>query len=244
MTTKKQLITLLNIDEILNGSSLIEFLSISNNYNKYRFEASFIKHNYKIMKIDKLSNNQLISEDLFPLLIDYVNIKSIGIHQQLSEKFIETYFNLLSIDIISAQKLSKYFINKYKDKLSLKILLLHNEISEKLILDNQILFKKYALYIIMYHNPSYNLITNFCNGLLKEFNAPRYIAVFNCGFGNRMIKRKYDSDLISIGCFKGTYQEAIHAIDKKYKNTSIGINYKTNVLKCFEKELLVNLNDI
>ncbi|WP_418186763.1 hypothetical protein [Aliarcobacter lanthieri] len=71
---------------------------------------------------------------------------------------------------------------------------------------------------------------------LRNTGITNYPLVHNCGIGSRTIYLdRNDKNIICIGCFRGTQDEAIQAISEKYKyNHNERDKYIQNVKDCFD----------
>jgi len=108
------------------------------------------------------------------------------------------------------QKLSEDFIREFKDKLDWNYISRCQKLSDDFIRE----FKDY----INKNNLVYN-------------------SVFHCGKSNRCISiKKSNPEIIKIGCFKGTEEEAIEAVSKKYEDIEEARDYISKIKQCFKGE--------
>jgi len=69
---------------------------------------------------------------------------------------------------------------------------------------------------------------------LRETQITNYPVVYNCGYYNRAIYLDLtNKEIIRIGCFKGTREEAIRAIKFKYKSDDAE-KYINKINECFD----------
>ncbi|MFA7128499.1 MAG: hypothetical protein WC136_04960 [Sphaerochaeta sp.] len=161
---------------------------------------------------------QLNEEELRKLrLDDNIDWRDISTFRKLSEDFIREFSDKVNWEYISKfQKLSEDFIREFKDKVDWEYISKFQELSEGFI-------REFS------NEVDWEYISSFQNLRL-------YVKiVYNCGNSNRRIYRKIETpELIHIGCFIGTHQEAIDAISKKYKGSDRD-EYISKVNECFNE---------
>ena len=70
---------------------------------------------------------------------------------------------------------------------------------------------------------------------LRGTNISDYPVVYNCGDEDRAIYLDLkDKSIIRIGCFKGTKEEAISAVENRYSGDSMK-KYISQIGECFKK---------
>jgi hypothetical protein len=204
----------LNLKDV-QDKSLEDFATmIMSEYHKYSEEAiSYI--------IDKLlSSCKSYSYDIRSMLCFLIY------EQEMSESFIEQkfmnnkafadkYANLYDT-IAQNQKLSFEFLSKYKDI--------------------------FNIVYLKYQNLKYEQLIEL--GATKDFAKffSKVVTVHNCGNKGRIIFIEVEKDkelTIHIGCFHGTYDEAINEIRYMYKVKDMCDSYISKVDECFRlaKEL-------
>jgi len=135
--------------------------------------------------------------------------REISCHPNLSEDFIERFQVRVYWPYISRyQTLSEPFIEKFRDMVDWWGVSCHQTLSEEF-------YKKHKDKIVYPYS-------------IK--------AVHHCGKSNRPIYRLVDSpEIIHIGCFEGTKDEAIKAIKEKYADNPVARDdYIKKVEECFE----------
>jgi len=176
----------------------------------------------------RVSFCQKLPEDILREFADKVEwVKIISARQKLSESFIREFKDKVDWTGISRrQKLSESFIKEFKDKVDWVQISVRQKLSEDFIRE----FKDELdiRYI--------NLYQHLSNDFLKEFKLQRlYVKIIhNAGNHNRYIYRLIETpELIHIGCFRGTQQEAIDAIRRNYDGEDMD-EYISKVNECFE----------
>ena len=176
----------------------------------------------------RVSFCQKLPEDILREFADKVEwVKIISARQKLSESFIREFKDKVDWTGISRrQKLSESFIREFKDKVDWVQISVRQKLSEDFIRE----FKDELdiRYI--------NLYQHLSNDFLKEFKLQRlYVKIIhNAGNHNRYIYRLIETpELIHIGCFRGTQQEAIDAIRRNYDGEDMD-EYISKVNECFE----------
>ncbi|MFA7128496.1 MAG: hypothetical protein WC136_04945 [Sphaerochaeta sp.] len=176
----------------------------------------------------RVSFCQKLPEDILREFADKVEwVKIISARQKLSESFIREFKDKVDwVQISRRQKLSESFIREFKDKVDWVQISVRQKLSEDFIRE----FKDELdiRYI--------NLYQHLSNDFLKEFKLQRlYVKIIhNAGNHNRYIYRLIETpELIHIGCFRGTQQEAIDAIRRNYDGEDMD-EYISKVNECFE----------
>lgn len=129
--------------------------------------------------------------------------------------------------------LTEQFIDKYSDYLNWREVFKHNDLSNEII--EKHIDKVHWLTIFNYQLISDKLYTLLCEKYPAIHGDMRIIAIVrDCGKHKRIIRIfKSEPDKISIGCFYGTQDEAIEAINISY-NSREAQDYIDKVNQCFE----------
>ena len=146
-------------------------------------------------------------KEILGLNIDEYDWNNISIYQKLSEEFIREFQDRVNwLWISKYQKISEDFIKEFQEEVDWDNISKFQKLSESFIREFE-----YRVDISI-------LTTN---------------SVFYCGKHNRCIYiSESHPELIHIGCFEGTKQEAIEAITKRYYGTERD-EYISKVNKCF-----------
>ena len=176
----------------------------------------------------RVSFCQKLPEDILREFSDKVEwVEIISARQKLSEGFIREFADKVDwIHISVFQKLSEEFIREFSDKVSWTNIRIRQKLSEGFI--REFIDELDIRYINSHQNLSYEF--------LEEFKLQKkYIKiVHNCGNHNRYIYRLIETpDIIHIGCFRGTQQEAIDAIRRNYDGEDRD-EYISKVNECFD----------
>jgi len=174
----------------------------------------------------KLSWSQSLSETLIREFQNKVDWRHVSNEQTLTESFIREFSDKVNWRHLSgSQELSEPFIEEFADKVNWTIISYYQKLSKKFIEEN--VDRLYLGNLI----PFQELSDEFCTKHNIKSNILK--SVFHCGVKHRTIYRTKDEpDLINIGCFNGTKDEAIIAISKKYKSKERD-DYISKVNKCF-----------
>jgi len=171
---------------------------------RQKLSESFIREFKDKVDWVQISVRQKLSEDFIREFSDKVDWVQISVRQKLSEDFIREFSDKVDwVQISVRQKLSEDFIREFKDELDIRYI---------------------------------NLYQHLSNDFLKEFKLQRlYVKIIhNAGNHNRYIYRLIETpELIHIGCFRGTQQEAIDAIRRNYDGEDMD-EYISKVNECFE----------
>jgi len=161
--------------------------------------------------------------------IDHIKWEDISRYWKLEESFIRKFEHNVDWFYISIhQKLSEDFIREFKDKVNWCWISKHQKLSGKFIKEFQ---NKVAwIYISNYQNLSKKIIKEFKDNIVdyKLLKSVHY-----CGDENRVICINVDKpEIIHIGCFKGTKEEAIKAVSEKYDGKAKK-KYISQIEECF-----------
>ena len=180
-------------------------------------------HNYK----DNLSMVNSISKEFRDFIREFkdeVDWEYISEYQKLSGKFIREFQDEVDWCCVSyRQKLTENFIRKFKNKVSWFWVSRFQKLTEDFIREFQ-------------NDVDWGNISEYqkvSKKFLKEFNLKSNLlnSVHYCGNINRVIYiNKNQPNIINIGCFKGTKEEAIAAVKKKYINPK---KYIFKIKECF-----------
>ena len=157
---------------------------------------------------------------------DDVNWEEISCHQTLSEEFIREFKYAVDWHCISGyQTLSEEFIREFKDNVDWHCISCNQTISEEFIREFKDNVNWYG--ISRYQKLSEEFIREFKDDVdwcyisryqtlseefIREFNIPFAPNKRNCGRNKRNIY--VEDNIIYLGCFRGTKEEVIKAINK------------------------------
>jgi len=222
---KKPLLTLDNYKKELKIDNITEVDFKYLNIHYILSEDFIIKFQYDI-DFNKLSWAQSLSMSIIREFADKVNWTHISAEQIMSEEFIlEMQDKVDWIYISQFQLLSEEFILKMRDRVNRVRISEFQELSEKFIEDNLDMLNLRKIV------ESRSLSNEFCIKHNVKSNILK--SVFHCGHSHRCIYiTKDEPDLINIGCFKGTKDEAITRIIKDYDGQERD-NYISKVNECF-----------
>ena len=169
---------------------------------------------------------QKLSEDFIREFSDRIDWEYISYQQKLSENFIREFSNKVDWNGISyRQKLSEKFIREFSDKVDWKHISYRQKLSEDFIRE----FKDRVNWREISENQKLS------EDFVEEFDLDYQILniVSYCGDSNRKICILKDTpEIIHIGCFTGTKQEAIKAVSEKYSGKAKK-KYLAKIEKCF-----------
>jgi hypothetical protein len=174
-----------------------------------------------------ISSNHKLSEPFIREFKNKVSWLNISTYQKLSEPFIREFQDKVSwVNIAQYQKLSEDFIRDFKDRVSWWYISQYQKLSEAFI-------REFKDRVIWGHISIYQRLSE---SFIKEFNIENYNIlniIHNCGNSNRLIIiRKDNPNIIEIGCYRGTKEEAIERINNKYDGQE-AIDYIAKVEECF-----------
>jgi phosphoribosylanthranilate isomerase len=177
-----------------------------------------------------ISAYQTLSDDFIREFKNEVDWSCISVCQKLSENFIREFKNKVDWSCISVyQTLSNDFIREFKDKVDWYWISACQKLSDEFIRE----FKNEVDWscISAYQTLSDEFIREFKDKLiLEKLNIK---SVFHSGKSKRCIYiKKSNPEIIHIGCFSGTKEEAIKAVSEKYSGNSRD-EYIEKIEECF-----------
>ena len=224
---------------------------VENDFHRYNIPISkfedFINWDY-IMKYQNTSINFLINqkqrldlqtipiyrklsdEEIRKLIHHQLDWSILCRENKLDENFIRDFSNKVDWKEISKyQELSDDFIREFSDKISWDTLQMYQKLSEDIMRE----------YKDKINFGTIGIFQKLSDDFMKEFNV-EYANIlsieYHCGNNHRRIFRtKSYPDIINIGCFDGTKDEAINLIKDKYSDNKVARKeYIKKVKKCFK----------
>ena len=170
-----------------------------------KLSEDFIREFHESVNWSYISYSQVLSEDFIREFKDKVRWTEIAYKQVLSEDFIREFQKVvLWADISQYQKLSEDFIREFKELVSWSIISQYQVLSDEFIEE----FKD-----------------------LLDLDELCINSVHHCGKNNRTIRiKKSNPSIIHIGCFEGTKEEVIQAVQEKY---GLDSEYEKQIIECF-----------
>jgi len=218
-----------------------------------------------------ISNEQLLSKKFMDKYADYLFWDFIVQKQEISEEFIEKHIDRIDCDIlVKCRKLSDDFIRRNAKRFvhwsyvaeyqkipidviadnlhtmenySYRELIACQELSDDIIESIMQYDLNHYVDIVKYQNISDQFMSKYDDLYCEEYYYSLAV-VHYCGEYNRPIYILKDNpNKIYIGCFYGTQEEAIKAINKKY-NGKEAKEYVSKVNKCFELAKIRNSQNV
>lgn len=176
-----------------------------------------------------ISKSHKLTDEFIDFFADELVWSEISAFQNLTDAQIRKHKNkIIWGRLVANRELTEEFIEEYDWRINFATLPIYQKLSQEFI-------DKHIRRLDMEELVRYQVLSDeFCERHDVKSNILN--TIFHCGASHRRIFRtKSEPELIHIGCFTGTKDDAILAISRKYRNDCTLIyDYVSKVNECFE----------